>query len=56
MNDYKSIDERLDEMLGALDQWIQDERQHFIETNIKEIKRKSLEMKISCDYYIAEFV
>ena len=52
----KEIDDKLNKLLGVMDDWIIDERQHFIETNIEEIKRKSLEMKISCDYYIAEFV
>lgn len=56
MNDYKSIDERLDEMMGAIDAWYQDERQHFIETHSSEIERKASKLEVTCDYYLAEFV
>ena len=56
MNDYKSIDERLDKMMGAIDAWYQDEKQHFIETHIEEIEHKASKIQVSCDYYIAEFV
>lgn len=56
MNDYKSIDTQLGEMLGAMSDWIRDERQHFIETHSSEIERKASELEITCDYYIAEFV
>jgi hypothetical protein len=55
MNSYE-LDQRMNELLGVMSDWIQDERKNYIDMNIKEIERKASELEITCDYYIAEFV
>ena len=52
----KELDQKINELLGIMNEWIQDERQHFIETHMKEIERRASELEITCDYYIAEFI
>jgi hypothetical protein len=52
----QELNDRMDNLLGVMNDWYQDEKQHFIETHSSEIERKASELEITCDYYIAEFV
>lgn len=48
--------QNIDMILQAMQEWVQYERETYIETHTKEIERKAAELEITCDYYIAEFL
>lgn len=50
------MSDNLDEVLQAMKEWIQYEKEQYIEKNIQVIEQKAAELEITCDYYIAEFL
>lgn len=56
MTSKEEIDQKINELLGIMNEWIEDAKQNYILMNMEEIERKASELEITCDYYIAEFI
>lgn len=52
----KELDQKLNELLGIMDDWIENARIEYICFHMEEIERMAAEFEVTCDYIIMEFI